>query len=509
MQKNRYKNILYFITAVIAITLMIQVYWNFKNYQTGKQQLINEVQISLDNAIDQYYEELAKNQTIRFASRTKDIKFVPGSSVFKEFFTQIDTSDTPIDIRLLTKKNKDSFLAYSEFIKTSDSTNTQIHVLNRDSLQIRINRTPFEQLTSKVIVSINQNQLNLEKIDSLLHQELTRKNVAIRYGIKFKECTTHFQCLNEERHHHIHDSITSRIKTLNTSLINTSSLSTISKSSYLPPGSQIELFFSNTTLTILKKNLLGIVLSFLLVGAVIGCLLFLLNIINQQKQLAELKNDLISNITHEFKTPIATISAALEGIQSFNANNDPEKTQKYIEMSSHQLNRLNTMVEKILETATLDGEELQLKKEKIDVVQILKTSLEKCMTTIPDKKNITLETSIQNIYKELDLFHFENAINNILDNAIKYGGDNIQISLHQNKAEISIEIKDDGTSLTKTHKEKIFDKFYRVPKGNTHDIKGFGIGLFYTKTIIEKHGGTIALILDNSSTNFKVNLPND
>ena len=119
---------------------------------------------------------------------------------------------------------------------------------------------------------------------------------------------------------------------------------------------------------------------------------------------------------------------------------------------------------------------------------------------------------IQNPEKEIiinaDAFHFDNAINNILDNAVKYGGDKINITLEQSATEVNISILDNGTSLSAANKSKIFEKFYRVPKGNTHDVKGFGIGLYYSKKIIEKHKGKLDLDLKKDSTIFKISIPN-
>ncbi len=120
------------------------------------------------------------------------------------------------------------------------------------------------------------------------------------------------------------------------------------------------------------------------------------------------------------------------------------------------------------------------------------------------KSNIQLESLVVNA----DIFHIENALNNILDNAVKYGGNLISIELKAQKTNFDILVSDNGNSLTNENKDQIFDKFYRVPKGNTHDVKGFGIGLYYTKSIIEKHNGLIALDLNKNLTTFKITLPN-
>jgi signal transduction histidine kinase len=223
--------------------------------------------------------------------------------------------------------------------------------------------------------------------------------------------------------------------------------------------------------------------------------------------LAEVKNDLISNITHEFKTPIATIGVALESISNFNAIEDKEKTKKYINMSAAQLDKLNIMVEKLLETATLDSDNLELNKESIDLVELLNALVNRYKIQFPEKEFNT-SFKVESLNSNIDVFHFENALNNILDNALKYGGDMISIDLATKEKSLDILISDNGNTLTKANKERIFEKFYRVPKGNTHDVKGFGIGLYYAKTIIDKHNGSIALELNNNLTTFKITLPN-
>ena len=153
----------------------------------------------------------------------------------------------------------------------------------------------------------------------------------------------------------------------------------------------------------------------------------------------------------------------------------------------------------------MDSEHLELKIAEYDISEVLQTISEKYKYNNQEKNfNFDLD---DNIILHVDIFHFENAINNVLDNAFKYGGNEIKLGLSKNKDKIEIAISDSGNTLTKDHKERIFEKFYRVPKGNTHDVKGFGIGLYYTKKIIEKHGGTINLVLKPNRTLFKIMLP--
>lgn len=508
MNETKYRWIFYVIVAVIVGTISIQVYWNYKNYEINKQQLINDVQASLDQAVEKYYAQLAEEQTIGFAFESRQHDSVYSHySMFDSLIGVLDFSTrkiTDLDSLGITL-NSDNVVVYKGM--HADSLLTSIkgdHFprLKRNNLPNSTKRKfelshfryqpdsivteNLERLTSKVVISLTNDVLELEKIDSLFGLEINNKSLDITYDLKL-------------------------IDTFKDSLsfddISKKSLYIVSKSPFLTAHNQVATIFSNSTLEILKRGLSGILISTLLVLVVISCLFYLLKIIKHQKQLAEVKNDLISNITHEFKTPIATIGVALESIKDFNVINNKEKTSSYLDMSKTQLDKLNLMVEKLLETATLDSEELDLNKETINIVDLVETLVNK--HSLSTSKNIIFENTDNEIYGAVDIFHFENALNNVIDNAVKYGGEKIKVKTNQLSSSFSIEISDNGNNLSPIHKQRIFEKFYRIPKGNTHDVKGFGIGLYYTKKIVEKHKGSISLDLSNNLTTFKISIPNE
>ena len=511
MNDNRYKWILYAIVAVITITIGIQVFWNYKNYQTNKQQLIIDVQISLDKAVDDYYADLAERTTLgislvgdaqmnAFGEDSELTKFLEQIDETTNEFKNLDSLDVNnLDgLTIFRGRKADSMMsAYNQEHMPTDIDSFKFKVdqiKQNDSIDFE----SFELLTSKIVVSINNDSLDLKKLDTLLSAELDRKNLTIENRLIYHQGNS------------VPKEIQSRLDTLLSDVTKPKTeftLSTTSKSTFLPKDSTLELQFNNSRVTILKRSLAGIFISTLLILAVISCLFYLLKVIKHQKQLAEVKNDLISNITHEFKTPIATIGVALESISNFNGIDDKAKTQKYIGMSSEQLSKLNTMVEKLLETATLDSDSLKLNKESVNMVELL-TSLTNRYKIRFTKKSFNESYKVNQLMAIVDLFHFENALNNILDNAVKYGGEIISIDLLPRDNTFEIHISDNGNNLSKANKDKIFEKFYRVQKGNTHDVKGFGIGLYYTKTIVEKHGGLIDIDLSNQLTTFKITLPN-
>ena len=491
MNDKLFQNILYFIVATILLTLSVQVYWNFKNYEKNLQNFQNDVQISLDNALENYYSKLAENNHMTFINLDeKDnspenvmnmLESYKMDSISKKFDEEYGKSYDSIT-QIIKIGDEERALTYSK--NSSKLTNLKIIRGKKAADSIKL----IKNITS-IFISIQDDSLKLNKLSPLIKEELNRKQINIPFALKFKG----------------KDSIKTQI---NTEYIEDDFFKTNAKSKFLKENESLTMYYPNAKSVVLSEGLSGIIISLFLVAGIIGCLFYLLKIIKHQKQLAEVKNDLISNITHEFKTPIATISVALESIKNFNTKNDPEKTKTYLEMSSNQLDKLNVMVEKLLETATLDSENLELNKESCNIIELLDSLVTKYQMQTEDKA-ITIIKPEQTVYAQVDIFHFENAISNIMDNALKYGGTNISVELIQTYVSFSITITDDGNKLDKHLKDKIFEKFYRVPKGNTHDIKGFGIGLYYTKKIIEKHGGAITVSIESGKTSFKISLPNE
>jgi len=492
MKQKQSSWILYGIIATIAIMITVQVYWNYKNYQVNKQQFINQVQISLDYAVEAYYADIAKNDQIMFVS-------LDASATIEDLNSITEIRNANIDS--LFHKMKLKFDTHSDTIIIDESLNRLPSNIDIDSLiDATHSRKKFAtqhllhakdslrmlQGISSLYFSITEDSLDFKKLKTFLDTEFDRKQIAVPYRLnQLVKNSVVNQISNAELPNHF--------------------LKTYAKSAYLKPGEKLELQYANISNAVWKKSMIGILLSTLLSLAIISSLLYLLRVIRRQKELAEIKNDLISNITHEFKTPITTISTALEAIQYFGALKDPEKTQKYLAISDKQLKKLHLMVEKLLETATLDSEKLLLQKETVNVVDFVQKITEK-QQILSTEKTITFHSTIEQFSRDLDIFHFENVINNLLDNALKYGGDIIEVNVKKGTEALEITVSDNGNPIDKSQREKIFDKFYRIPKGNTHDVKGFGIGLYYTKKIIEKHNGTIALIPNTKHTIFKITL---
>jgi len=268
--------------------------------------------------------------------------------------------------------------------------------------------------------------------------------------------------------------------------------------------------FHNPQDVIIKGMTITLALSSLLILLSIYCFNYIIKTILQQKKLAELKDDFINNMTHELKTPIATISVAIEGLQSFNALNNPEKTARYLQTSKNELNRLNDLVTKVLNVAAYENREIDLVKEPVNVDELVNDVIasEKLRSDKKVSFTYTNKDHIQTIVA--DKLHFRNVLANLVDNAVKYAKEPVDliITCYKSGNMAYFSVKDSGPGIPKEHLGQIFDKFYRVPTGKLHDVKGTGLGLSYVKYIIEAHSGSVTVKSEiNTGSEFTISIP--
>ncbi|WP_291778839.1 HAMP domain-containing sensor histidine kinase [Cecembia sp.] len=269
--------------------------------------------------------------------------------------------------------------------------------------------------------------------------------------------------------------------------------------------------FPKKQLFILQQIWLPVLSSMLFTGIVIFCFIYAIKVIIRQKNLSEIKNDFINNMTHEFKTPIATVSLAVEALQDPDLVNQDTFRNRYIGIIKDENKRLGSQVEKVLQAATLDKKDFKLKIEPLNINNALENAKEHILLQVEKKGGkILFESQIKNPYIEGDVFHLTHIINNLLDNAIKYSHSTpiIKIKSWEENGHIMIAVSDNGIGMSKEAVKKIFDKFYRVPTGNVHDVKGFGLGLAYVKTMLEAHNGEIQVNSDlGKGSTFTIKLP--
>ena len=257
---------------------------------------------------------------------------------------------------------------------------------------------------------------------------------------------------------------------------------------------EIRLFFPDRPAIIwssLWKSILGLII---FTGIILFSFFYTLNIVFRQKKVSEMKTDFINNMTHEFKTPIATISLASDSMVSPKIAGDPEKVRRFANIIKQENKRMNAQVEKVLQMALLDKEDFGLKVSQFNLHEVIDRAVENIGLQV-EKRQGTAKADLRatNPIIEGDITHVSNVINNLLDNANKYSPENPEISVHTRNVANGVEVivKDNGLGMTKEARKHIFDKFYRVHTGNLHDIKGFGLGLSYVKAIMTAHKGHI------------------
>lgn len=287
-----------------------------------------------------------------------------------------------------------------------------------------------------------------------------------------------------------------------------------------PSGSDYENLSNEELLNVIVPNQEKIIWTEML-WFIIGAILFTLIITTaffitlrtllKQKKLSEIKSDFINNMTHEFKTPLATISLAVDALKNEKVKESPEKTGYFTNIIKEENKRMNKQVETILQAALLDKQEVQLNLKKLSAHDMITSALNNITLQVEEKGGkLDVQFNADKDVILADEVHFTNLINNLLDNAVKYSKESLQIKLttSNTSGNIRIKIEDNGIGMNKETLSRIFEKFYRAHTGNIHNVKGFGLGLSYVKTMVDAHHGNIKAesILGKGST-FIITIP--
>jgi two-component system phosphate regulon sensor histidine kinase PhoR len=282
-------------------------------------------------------------------------------------------------------------------------------------------------------------------------------------------------------------------------------------------GNYLYVYFPNQQAFILDRLGFTFGASVVLILVILACFYIAISTIVQQKKLADIKNDFINNMTHEFKTPISTISLAVEMVQEQYGNAsrasvpEPDRLTRYMGIIRDETRRLGSHVEKVLQMALLDRGEIRLKLSSVNIHDVIERALNTIGLQIEQRQGeVDLDFEAENEIIEADDVHLTNIVYNLLDNAIKYSPDRLHITLQTRNLSdgISITVTDEGVGMTKEQTNRIFEKFYRVPTGNRHDVKGFGLGLSYVRKMVEEHHGQIRVESQpGKGSSFEVILP--
>jgi len=279
------------------------------------------------------------------------------------------------------------------------------------------------------------------------------------------------------------------------------------------PSGVFKLEFSELSQLLLRGIAPQISFSIVLSLLVIGSFILLYRSLRLQQRLVVIKDDLISNISHELKTPITTVGVALEALRNFKGQKDSITSNEYISIAENELKRLTILTDKVLNASLGESNAVSYNLQSIDFSAVVKEIVQS-FKLISEKHGATVTLKIEEgDYHVLgDSDHLSNALLNLLDNALKYSEGKPEITIHlsieNNKIQCSI--KDNGIGIAKEYHSKIFDKFFRVPTGDLHSVKGYGLGLSYVRKVIHQHKGKITLSSDSETgSTFIISLSRD
>jgi two-component system phosphate regulon sensor histidine kinase PhoR len=374
-------------------------------------------------------------------------------------------------------------------------------LMNVSQLIFTMNNTPppsvnpVKQLSTNYFVVMVNSEIDASLLEFLLRTEFEKRNVKADFEYGIYDCTHEKMVYGDYVSMQEANNKTAPIKKL---------------PSWTNQGYYFGVQFPNREAQIL--NQMGIwTFSSVVLLLVIVFFAYTLFVILKQKRLSEIQKDFINNMTHEFKTPIATIAVSAEVLKNPDILQQPERLLNYTTIIENENKRLKKHVERVLQMARLDKEDLGLKRESVSLHDVIEEVVAGMKVTLHEKQgNIDLQLEATQPLITADRHHLMNVIYNLVDNAIKYCKENplITIRTKQDRKGITLEIQDNGIGVHQEHQKRIFQKFFRVPTGNVHDVKGFGLGLNYVKQIVEAHRGKVTLesALGSGST-FSVFIP--
>jgi signal transduction histidine kinase len=500
------KRIFVLLVALMSIALVgiisVQIFWINNSIEMREQQFSTSVKYALAIVSENIQKREFKDNLTEFAPYLDSVQHLKERGVRDIFFEKIDTSRNEIFTfrqRILENNYKTQFSPFE-----SDTVNFRSFI-SEEEIQvekIEFQSKDFKELSAKdKVKKIGR----LDKYDKMQFEDLLQ-NIIPRRPIydRVSNNEVRFNLDNELRARNIqtrfeygvfNDDLITKVKS--------DRFVKVSGYTY-----QVPLFINNDGFSdydlyvtfpkkkefILRTISLTLLLSALFIFVIILTFATALYQLIKQKKISEIKTDFINNMTHEFKTPIATINLALDSIINPKIIDNKEKVYRYIQMIREENKRMHAQVENVLRISKLEKNQLDLSKDVFDLQEIVENAIAHVKLMISDK-NGYIKTHFKAVNSEIlaSKFHFTNVITNILDNAIKYSEDAPRIDIYSENVgnNIILKIKDKGIGMGKNVQKKIFDKFYREHSGNIHDVKGHGLGLSYVKSITEEHQGTV------------------
>lgn len=471
-------------TLAIVAVLGFQLYWLSKSYQEEKRVLRIRTNALFREAVFQSQAEkfrLDSTSKVRVSNRPIDA------------VNMIDVVRRRIDTNAAQPLRKTSSTMIISMNEAASGEVTDRPVLEpEDSLRGTVHfykREGNGQALIQILQGVDslQDSVTVKEVSEKFSKALDRQKIVIQYHINREAATWHDRALPID--FESENKVTVGIAHPATFTMNLQN-----------PGKYL-----------LKKMSIPILVSLLLVGLTIGSFIIMLRNLMHQRRLAQVKNEFVSNITHELKTPIATVGVAIEALKNFNALNDPQRTREYLDISAAEVHRLGLLVDKVLKLSMFENREIALHRENVDLLELTQEVMASMKLQFEKQQaQITLETEGNNFIVEADKLHITSVIYNLLDNALKYSKEKpeIDVTLVSHKEHVSLSVSDKGIGIPKEYKGKIFEKFFRIPGGDRHNIKGYGLGLSYVNHIVQRHMGFVEVKSElGKGSTFTVHLP--
>jgi two-component system, OmpR family, phosphate regulon sensor histidine kinase PhoR len=437
------------------------------------------------------YETQSGSDTIRVPIKSGSLTALPGTVPLEK---ESDLPEMKKDKRL---KNSQDSLLYSEY---GDYGLEQSQILEQSGILDDI----MNGLVS-VDISVSDrgrdivDRVNPHVLDSLLRVEFEREGVKAKY---------HYGVFNK---YHQPEILTENNESFKEQLFLEGYRAQLFPNDVVHDANLLRVYFPHTNRYHLRTMWAMLSLSAVLMLVIMFAFSYTITTIYKQKQVSEIKNDFINNMTHELKTPISTISLACEALSDPDMMGSEKQRKTFINMIGEENKRLGVLVENVLRSAILDKGEMELRLEVINVHDLVKGVLKNIAIQVK-KKGGTIGTDLSavNPVIEADRVHITNLVFNLIDNALKYSlkDPTLTISSEDREEGLVLIFADEGIGITKENQKKIFDKLFRVPTGDVHDVKGFGLGLSYVKAVVERHNGWIDVESElNKGSKFIIYLP--
>jgi len=512
MNKFRFRFLVIIMSLSLIGIILVQLHWINTSYQNNETQFKHHV----TQVIGIVAKKLQDKEKLEFYNKVMDLKNqtgkFPDKKDFKEiFYIERDsrTNDEIIYSNTIILEDynlKGTFFdkkgANVSYKKYSADRKTEVFNGNNEIDNLNINKSFVEgQIADKTIVK----QGGLDNLDKI-SMEVTYHDVVATYPLEKRLTKELLQDLLKQEFKQ------NEINTNFEFAVFSNGLSTAIKSNgfvykegstFMVPlfedvqhNSKYQLYvsFPHKSKFLFSDLLPFVLISLLFTFVIIAAYFSAIKQLILQRQISEIKSDFINNMTHEFKTPIATINLALDAIKNPKVISDADKVNKYLQMIRDENKRMHAQIENILRISRLDKKELDLQKDRYDVNELIELALDHVNLIVEDRGGV-IDTFLKadRTFVLVNQMHFTNVLVNILDNAIKYSPEAPRIEVYTENVKnfILIKIKDHGSGMSKAALKRVFEKFYREHTGDLHNVKGHGLGLSYVKQIIDEHNGQV------------------